>query len=194
MNKTRLEAFSDGVLAIIITIMVLEIKMPHSPDWNALLALKNIFVCYLLSFAYIGIYWGNHHHLVHTVKVVSPGIIWANMHLLFWLSLIPLATNWMGETDFSRNSVIVYAVLLLFCGISYTLLQKTIEKSNELTPEMTVAFAAVRMKGIISVVCYSAAIPLAFVHTAISGCLFAVVSIMWIVPDRNIARALKGSS
>lgn len=191
MNKTRLEAFSDGVLAIIITIMILEIKMPHSADWNALIELHSVFICYVLSFAFIGIYWGNHHHLVHTVKVVSPGIIWANMHLLFWLSLIPLATNWMGENHFARNTVIVYAVLLLLCGLSYTLLQTTIEKSNMLSPELTDAFAAVKRKGIVSVICYSSAIPLAFVHTAISGCLFAAVAIMWIIPERNIARALK---
>ncbi len=191
MNKTRLEAFSDGVLAIIITIMVLEIKMPHSADWDSLLALHSVFICYALSFAFVGIYWGNHHHLVHTVKVVSPGIIWANMHLLFWLSLIPLATNWMGENHFARNTVILYAVLLLLCGISYTLLQTTIEKSNELSHELKEAFAAVKRKGIVSVICYSCSIPLAFVHTAISGCLFAAVAIMWIIPERNIAKALK---
>ncbi len=191
MNKTRLEAFSDGVLAIIITIMILEIKMPHNADWSSLMELHSVFICYVLSFAFIGIYWGNHHHLVHTVKVVSPSVIWANMHLLFWLSLIPLATNWMGENHFARNTVIAYAVLLLLCGLSYTLLQTTIEKSNVLSPELKDAFAAVKRKGIVSVICYSSSIPLAFVHTAISGCLFAAVAIMWIIPERNIAKALK---
>ena len=123
MGKTRLEAFSDGVLAIIITIMVLELKVPHSAEWKDLVELYPVFFSYIISFIYVGIYWGNHHHLLHTIKHVSSGIIWANLNLLFWLSLIPFATSWMGENNFGQNPVIVYAILLLLCGISYTILQ-----------------------------------------------------------------------
>src|SRR5258708_3449562 len=119
MNKTRLEAFSDGVLAIIITIMVLELKVPHSAEWVDLLALRNTFVCYLLSFVFIGIYWGNHHHLLHTVHYVNSKLIWANMHLLFWLSLIPFSTGWMGENHFSELPVATYAINLIGCAIAF---------------------------------------------------------------------------
>jgi uncharacterized membrane protein len=191
MNKTRLEAFSDGVLAIIITIMVLEIKMPHEASWEALKPLLPVFVSYLLSFVYVGIYWGNHHHILHTVKRITSGMIWANMNLLFWLSLIPLATGWMGENHFAPNTVVVYAVLLLLCGISFTILQYTIMNSSRFSAELEEAFSNLKVKGIISVICYTAAIPLAFVHTLISGTLFALVSAIWLIPDKKIENALK---
>ncbi len=191
MNKSRLEAFSDGVLAIIITIMVLELKVPHGSDWVVLQPVLAFFMSYLLSFVFIGIYWGNHHHLLHTVKNISPGIIWANMHLLFWLSIIPFVTGWMAENSFARNTVIVYAVLLLVCGCAFTILQFAIQKANKLYPALEEAFGAVKRKGYISVICYTAAIGLAFVNTFVSGFLFVAVAIMWIVPDKNIEKALK---
>jgi uncharacterized membrane protein len=191
MNKTRLEAFSDGVLAIIITIMVLELKIPHGSEWADLQPVVAFFFSYLLSFIFIGIYWGNHHHLLHTVKNISPGIIWSNMHLLFWLSIIPFATGWMAENGFARNPVIVYSILLLVCGISYTILQLAIQKVNAFTPEMEEAFAMVKKKGVLSVILYSAAIGAAFANTAISGGLIVLVAAMWIVPDKHIEKAIK---
>src|SRR5438445_591944 len=129
MNKTRLETFSDGVIAIIITIMVLELRVPHGTDWNALKEMFPVFISYVLSFVFIGIYWGNHHHLLHTVKKVTAGMIWANLNLLFWLSLIPFTTAWMGENYFVPFTVSIYAVLLLLCGVAFTILQKRIEKT-----------------------------------------------------------------
>jgi uncharacterized membrane protein len=129
MNKTRLEAFSDGVLAIIITIMVLEIKIPKSSNWSELQALIPVFISYLMSFMYIGIYWGNHHHLLHSLKAISSGIIWSNLNLLFWLSLLPFATGWMGENHFEPNTVLVYGIILLMCAISFGILQKMVERN-----------------------------------------------------------------
>ena len=189
MTKTRLEAFSDGVLAIIITIMVLEIKIPHSPEWADLRALSDIFLGYFLSFLFVGIYWANHHHLLHTVKRVSAGIIWSNLNLLFWLSLIPFATGWMGENHFAQNTVIVYSVVLILCAVAYTILQKTIESCNKMDPKMAEAHAGQARKGAISVALYVVAIVCAFWETRISGLLFFLVSVMWIVPDKNIERA-----
>jgi uncharacterized membrane protein len=191
MNKNRLEAFSDGVLAIIITIMVLEIKVPHGAEWVDLKPLLPIFSSYVLSFLYIGIYWGNHHHLMHTVKAVNSGIIWANINLLFWLSLVPFATGWMGENHFATNTVIVYAVLLLLSGAAYTILQVTIEKSNPANPRLAAAFARVKAKGLFSLVGYIMAIPFAYVNTLISGLIFLTVSITWLIPDKSIEKALK---
>jgi uncharacterized membrane protein len=190
MNKSRLEAFSDGVLAIIITIMVLEIKIPRGSAWSDLEPIVPVFISYVLSFLFVGIYWGNHHHLLHTVKKVSSGIIWANMNLLFWLSLIPIATNWMGETHFEPNTVVVYAILLLLCGISFTVLQVVIQKTNQLSEELITALSGTKRKGVFSLVCYLTAIPLAFINTAISGILFLLVSIIWLVPDKKIEKAL----
>ncbi|XZF12895.1 TMEM175 family protein [Chitinophagaceae bacterium MMS25-I14] len=190
MNKTRLEAFSDGVIAIIITIMVLEIKVPHSADWMSLEPLLPVILSYVLSFAFVGIYWGNHHHLLHTVRYVTSGIIWANLHLLFWLSMVPVATNWMGETHFATNPVIAYAVVLMLCGIAYTILQVIIQKSNVRHPELEQAFEGVKKKGIISILLCGAAIPFAYVHTGISCALLFIVAAIWFIPDRNLERAL----
>lgn len=192
MGKNRLEAFSDGVLAIIITIMILEIKTPHGEEWTELYALWPKFLSYVLSFIFVGIYWGNHHHLLHTVKRVSSGIIWSNMNLLFWLSLIPFATGWMGETHFSQNTVIVYAVLLMVCGTSYYILQKTIQACHKSEPQTIRMYAAQERKGIASLVLYGLSIGFAFFNTTISGVLFFVVAVMWIVPDKNIERMLEG--
>ena len=191
MNKTRLEAFSDGVFAIIITIMVLELKVPHTADWSALQELLPAFLSYVMSFIYVGIYWGNHHHMVHTVKKITPGIIWGNMSLLFVLSLIPFATGWMGETHFAANTLIVYCILLLMAGVTYTILQLAIEKSHPFTDEMKKAFGKMRAKGIVSVLSYSLAILLACNIPVISAVLIVGVAVMWLVPDRSIEKALK---
>jgi len=190
MNKTRLEAFSDGVLAIIITIMVLEIKVPHGSEWSDLAPLVPVFFSYVLSFIYVGIYWGNHHHLLHTVKQISPGIIWANMNQLFWLSLIPFSTGWMGENHFNCHAVALYSANLLLCGMAYNILQKTIERHAQDTAQLKKAFANVRKKGIVSALGYIVAIPLAYVNTWVSGILIVIIAILWLIPDRSIERAL----
>jgi uncharacterized membrane protein len=194
MNKSRLEAFSDGVLAIIITIMVLEIKVPHGSSWHELEGLTPVVVSYIMSFVFVGIYWGNHHHLLHSVKNVSSGIIWSNLNLLFWLSLIPFATAWMGENHFASNPVAVYGALLLVCGASYTILQKAVERHSHDIDALRKAFLNLNKKGVISVVCYTSAIPAAYINPLISGILFVVVSIVWMIPDKNIEQALKSKS
>jgi TMEM175 potassium channel family protein len=190
MNKTRLEAFSDGVFAIIITIMVLEIKVPHGEDWESLKPLIPIMLSYILSFLFVGIYWVNHHHLLHTINKVNAAILWSNIHLLFWLSLVPVATDWMGDTHFASRPVAAYALLLLFCGIAFTILQLYIEKKNEGNEKLKHAFKILKKKGVFSVFAYSTAFMFAFTNTAVSGFLFLLVSIIWFIPDRNIERAL----
>ena len=191
MNKNRLEAFIDGVLAIVITIMVLEFKVPHGSDWKNLEELIPIFISYGLSFSYIGIYWGNHHHLLHSVKNVSSGMILSNLNLLFWLSLVPFSTAWMGENHFETNTVALYGVVLLLCGTAYYILQKVVEKNSKDSEALKEAFKMLRKKGNISVVMYISSIPLAYVHPYISYGIFIVSSIMWLIPDKNIERALK---
>lgn len=188
MEKNRLEAFSDGVLAIVITIMVLEIKVPHGAEWSELNELIPKFLSYILSFMYIGIYWGNHHHLLHTARRVYSDIMLANLNLLFWLSLIPFATGWMGENHFEKNPVILYAVSLLLCGISYNILQMTIERHHKGDNKLAEIFAGQTRKGLISLVAYSSAIAFAFYNTLISGVLFFAVAIMLLIPDKNIER------
>lgn len=189
MTKTRLEAFSDGVIAIIITIMVLELKVPHSTDWEVIKPLIPVFLSYLLSFVYLGIYWVNHHHLVHTIKGVSSGILWANLHLLFWLSLIPFGTAWMGETGFDRTSVIIYAVLTDMCGFAYSFLLMAITKKEKDNENMQRILKRQSKKGIMSNIIYTLAIPVAFIHPYLACTFFAFVALMWIVPDRNIEKA-----
>lgn len=191
MNKTRLEAFSDGVLAIIITIMVLEIKIPHGSEWKDLIPLIPVFSSYLLSFLYIGIYWGNHHHLLHAVKHVTSSILLSNLNLLFWLSLIPIATGWMGENHFAPNTVAVYGTVLLISGLSFYILMLKVEKHTHEIEKLREAFVMLNRKGIISTIGYFISIPLAFVNTLIAGFLFLAVSVMWLIPDKNIERALK---
>lgn len=190
MNKTRLEAFSDGVIAIIITVMVLEIKTPHDTSWAALSDQWPVFSSYLLSFIFIGIYWGNHHHLVSTVSHVNAGIIWANMNLLFWISLIPFATGWMGENHYASNTVALYAILLLICGMSFTILQICIERITTNNPKLVIAFARMKQKGIFSIVCYAMAIALAYYNTLFSAILFCVTAVRWLIPDKNIEKAI----
>ena len=193
MTKTRLEAFSDGVIAIIITIMVLELKVPHDTSWDSLKHLWPAFLSYVVSFISLGIYWGNHHHLIHTIKEVSSGIMWANLHLLFWLSLIPFATAWMGENRFEQNTVIVYAVLANLCGIAYYILLTVIRNCNPGNVVLLDVLKKQSRKGTISNIMYTLAIPAAFIHTAISGTLIILVAIMWLIPDKNIEKAVKES-
>ena len=188
MTKTRLETFSDGVIAIIITIMVLELKIPHGTHLKDLQPLLPVFVSYVLSFIMLGIYWGNHHHLLHTVTHVSSGMIWANLHLLFWLSLIPFGTAWMGENNFSSTTVALYAALADLCGIAYTILLFRIRAGNPDNSGVQTALKKQTSKGTISTIGYTLAIPAAFVHPVISGILFFLVSLLWWIPDRNIER------
>jgi len=191
MTKTRLEAFSDGVIAIIITIMVLELKVPHDPTMEGLYPLLPVFLSYILSFINVGIYWANHHHLLHTVGKVNGGTIWANMHLLFWLSIMPFATAWMGENHFETLPVAFYGVDLLLCGVAYYILQITIARHNSMNDSLKVAMKKQSRKGIISLVIYSIAVPAAFYNPLISATAYTCSAIMWLIPDRNIENALK---
>lgn len=190
MTKTRLEAFSDGVIAIIITIMVLELKIPHTTNWEEVKHLIPIFLSYVLSFIFLGIYWGNHHHLIHTIKTVNSNILWANLHLLFWLSLIPFATAWMGESNFERSTVIIYAIIVDLCGVAYSILLNIITKRETNNESLHRVLQLQTKKGIRSLILYTSAIPLAFVHPVLSCIIFVIVSMMWIIPDRNIEKAV----
>ena len=191
MTKTRLEAFSDGVIAIIITIMVLELKPIPGPSWEELAGLRHVFLSYIVSFVMLGIYWGNHHHLIHTIKDVRGGIIWANLHLLFWLSLIPFTTAWMGENHFEEKTVALYALVANLCGVAYYILLMIIKNYNPDNQKLLELLRRQTKKGMISVVLYTAAIGTAFIHEAIAGTLIISVAIMWLIPDRNIERSLK---
>jgi len=196
MSTSRLEAFSDGVLAIIITIMVLELRVPASEttDVATFAELKAahllpVFLSYVLSFIYIAIYWNNHHHLMFMTETVTGGVLWANMHLLFWLSLVPFVTNWMGENAFDAAPAALYGVVLLFAGFAYYVLAQTIIRSQGENSRLREAIGRDR-KGITSVVVYAAALPLAYVQAWIAYLLYALVAAMWLVPDRRIARAV----
>jgi uncharacterized membrane protein len=193
MNKTRLEAFSDGVMAIIITIMVLELKVPHSADLAALQALLPVFFSYVLSFVYVGIYWNNHHHMLHTVKHVSGGVLWANLHLLFWLSLFPFVTGWMGENHFAPLPSAFYGGVLMMAGVAYTILSRTIINEDGGEASLLAKAVGKDYKGQLSVVCYAAAIVLSFFNHWISQAIYVFVALMWLVPDRRIERVLTRS-
>ena len=187
MQKERLLAFSDGVIAIIITIMVLELKVPHDPSFGALAKIAPVFLSYVLSFVYIAIYWVNHHHMLHTVSRVNGAILWANMHLLFWLSLVPFTSGWMGENHFAAAPTALYGFSLLMPAVAYTILQMVIIRAEG--PDSTLARAVgADWKGKLSVVAYVAAIPLAFVSPWLSGALFLAIAIVWLVPDPRIER------
>ncbi len=190
MTKGRMEAFSDGVLAIIITIMVLEIKVPHGNSFNDLLPLLPIFLSYVLSFIYLGIYWNNHHHMLHTVKKVSGKILWANLHLLFWLSLVPFVTGWMGENHFAAETMALYGFIMLMAAIAYFFLQNSIIRSQG---EGSLLKHAVGndLKGKLSPVLYIIGIAMAWVNEWISGAMFVLVAIIWLVPDKRIEKILK---
>ena len=190
MGKGRLEAFSDGVIAIIITIMVLEMKVPHGDGLAALKPLIPVFISYLLSFVYVGIYWNNHHHLLHAVRHVNGATLWANLHLLFWLSLIPFVTGWMGENHFRSLPVALYGVVLLMAGFAYTILVRVLIRHHGHESALARAIGS-DLKGKVSLAAYLAAIPLAFVHQLIAMSLYLAVAIMWLVPDRRIEAALK---
>src|SRR2546423_14615952 len=190
MTKTRMEAFSDGVLAIIITIMVLELKIPHHSNWEAVRPVIPVFISYILSFIIIGIYWGNHHHLLHTVGHVNSKMIWANLHLLFWLSLIPFATGWMGENNFDKITVAVYAAIQDLCGVAYFILLRVIANSHPKNEALLIPLQKQTRKGMMSAIAYTLAIPAAFIHPLISGIIFILVAVIWWIPDRNIERAV----
>jgi uncharacterized membrane protein len=189
MGKGRLEAFSDGVLAVAITIMVLELKVPHDASIAALLALWPVFLSYVLSFIYIGIYWNNHHHMLHATHHVSGGVLWANLHLLFWLSLIPFTTAWMGENHFASLPTALYGGVLLMAAIAYWLLQHCIVSVNGAQSVLARAIGS-DWKGKLSPLAYLAAIPLAFLNPWISCALYVGVALIWLVPDRRIERRL----
>ena len=193
MGKSRLEAFSDGVLAIIITIMVLELKVPHGVDVAALQPLIPIFLSYVLSFVYIGIYWNNHHHMLHATQRISGGVLWANLHLLFWLSLGPFVTGWMGENHFAALPTALYGVVLLMAAIAYWILQRTIMAAQGPDSLLKTAVGT-DLKGKLSPLCYLVAILVAFVNQWISDALYVLVALMWLVPDRRIERALAEQS
>ena len=189
MQSNRLEAFSDGVLAIIITIMVLELKLPQRTDLAALQPLLPVFSSYVLSFIYVGIYWNNHHHLFHSTDHVSAGILWANLHLLFWLSLFPFATGWMGENHIAPTPTAVYGAVLLMAAIAYYLLQRAIIARQGRNSLLASALGR-DWKGKLSPIIYLAAIPLAFVSTWIASGLYTFAALLWLIPDRRIERAL----
>lgn len=192
MGKGRLEAFSDGVIAIIITIMVLELTIPHDADLAALLSLAPVFFSYALSFVFLGIYWNNHHHLFQAIKHVDGRVLWANLHLLFWLSLIPFATGWMGENDFGAWPVAMYGVILLLAAVAYFVLTRTLIALHG--RESVLANALGRdFKGKVSPLIYATAIVLAFVNSWLACALYVLTAVMWLIPDRRIERALTRS-
>ncbi len=189
MGTNRLEAFSDGVLAIIITIMVLELRAPHGTGLADLRPLFPVLMSYVLSFIYVGIYWNNHHHMLHVTKEVDGGILWANLHLLFWLSLIPFVTAWMGENHFEPTPVALYGVVLLMAAIAYFILQSLILR-HEGKDSLLRAAVGPDWKGRLSPVLYVLSIPAAYLSTRISGAIFVGVALIWLVPDRRIERVL----
>jgi uncharacterized membrane protein len=191
MSKTRLEAFSDGVIAILITIMVLELKVPEhdGADWHALQPLLPVFLAYVLSFIFVGIYWNNHHHLLHACTKVNGKVLWANLHLLFWLSLVPFVTHWMGRNHNAPLPTAIYGVVLLFAGIAFTILARTLVSLHGPDSMLATAFGS-DLKGKLSVMLYGFAIPLAFVHELIADAIYVGVALMWLVPDRRIEDAI----
>ena len=191
MGKTRLEAFSDGVIAIIITIMVLEFKVPHGDDWAALQPVIPVFFNYVLSYIYVGIYWNNHHHMVHTVERVNGKILWANLHLLFWLSVIPFVTNWMGESHFAALPTALYGAVLLLSGFAYTILQSCIIAAHGGKNSLLAKAVAQDRKGKASLALYVTAIALAFWHVWVADGIYVLVAIMWLIPDSRIEKALE---
>jgi uncharacterized membrane protein len=187
MSKTRLEAFSDGVIAIIITIMVLEMRAPHGADLASLGPVLPIFLSYVLSFVHIGIYWNNHHHLLHTARHVTGGILWANLHLLFWLSLVPFVTAWMGENHFEQYPVALYGMVMLMAGVAYYILTLTLIRHHGNDSPLRAAVGN-EVKGVISVVMYAVAMLLSFANRWLALAIYVAVALMWLVPDRRIER------
>ncbi|MGH7619276.1 MAG: TMEM175 family protein [Gemmatimonadaceae bacterium] len=187
MKKNRLEAFSDGVIAILITIMVLELKVPHAATWEALVEQAPVFLAYVLSYVNLGIYWNNHHHLIYATRRINGAVLWANLHLLFWLSLLPFATAWMGENHFATIPTVAYGVDLLAASIAYMILVRTIIAGDGPDSRLATALGS-DFKGNISTVFYVVAIGLAFVNQYVADGIYAIVALMWLVPDRRIER------
>jgi uncharacterized membrane protein len=185
MSKGRLEAFSDGVIAILITIMVLELKVPHGTDWAAISPSVPSFVTYVMSYVFLGIYWNNHHHMLHLADRINGKILWANLHLLFWLSLVPVVTGWMGENHFASLPTAVYGSVLLLSGLAYFILERSIIQHQGPESKLKAAVGG-DTKAKISTVLYSSAIPLAFFHPRISAGIYVVVALMWFIPDKRI--------
>jgi uncharacterized membrane protein len=191
MNKTRLEAFSDGVIAILITILVLELRVPHEGDWAALQPLAPVFLTYVLSFVFLGIYWNNHHHLLHAAEGITGGILWANLHLLFWLSLVPFVTGWMGENHFAPLPTAIYGMVLLLAAIAYYILVRLIIAQQGAHSRLAAAVGK-DVKGAISPILYVVAILSTLLHPGIAQAIYVLVALIWLVPDRRIEeRALR---
>ncbi|MDQ0595388.1 putative membrane protein [Chryseobacterium ginsenosidimutans] len=189
MNKGRLEAFSDGVLAIIITIMVLELKVPEGSNWQSLTPIIPKFLAYIFSFLYVGIYWNNHHHLFQAAKKINGNVLWANLHLLFWLSLMPFATEWIGETHFAENPVATYGVGLFMCAIAYTILENAITKCEGENSQLKEAIHS-RFKEYASIVLYISGIITSFIYPYIAVALYYIAALLWLIPDRRIEKSL----
>jgi TMEM175 potassium channel family protein len=187
MSKGRMEAFSDGMIGIFITIMVLELKVPHGQDWHALKPLAPEFLSYVLSFIFLGIYWNNHHHLLHAAERINGKVLWANLHLLFWLSLVPITTGWMGEHPGDSVPVAVYGIDMLCAAVAYTILFRTLLSAQGEGSKLAVAIGK-DAKGNLSLLCYALAIPLAFLRPWIAIALYVLVASMWLVPDRRIEK------
>jgi uncharacterized membrane protein len=194
MNKTRLEAFSDGVIAILITIMVLELRIPHGSDIEAIRPLLPVFLTYILSFIYLGIYWNNHHHMLQATRHINGTVLWANLHLLFWLSLVPYVTGWMGENHFASLPTAVYGVVLLCAAISYSILQWTLLRHHHGENELLAKAVGSDFKGKMSIVLYLVAIPMAFVYEWISDIIYITVAVAWLVPDRRIESIIEAAA
>jgi len=191
VQKNRLEAFSDGVLAIVITIMVLELKVPHGIELTTLKPLLPVFLSYVLSFIYVGIYWNNHHHLLHAARHVTGGVLWANLHLLFWLSLFPFTTGWLGENHVAPMPAAIYGFVLLMAAIAYVILQNAIIAAQSGDSPLKSAIGR-DWKGKLSMALYVAAVPLAFVNPWLSIALYVFVAFLWLIPDRRIERVVAG--
>jgi len=191
MTKTRIEAFSDGVLAIIITIMVLDLRPPHDTSWLDIQKMIPTFLSYILSFILIGVYWGNHHHLLSIVTHVNSRLMWANLHLLFWLSLVPFTTTWMGNSNFSGFTVSVYAAHQFCCGIAFYFLLLAVERTIPKNSPLISVLQKLQKKGIISSILFAISIPASFIYPIISGIIFLIITIMWWIPDRNIEKTVK---
>jgi uncharacterized membrane protein len=189
MTKGRLEAFSDGVIAIIITIMVLEMKVPHGDSFESLKPVLPVFISYIISFIYLGIYWNNHHHLMHAVRNINGKVLWANVHLLFWLSLVPFVTGWMGENHFTKWPVILYGIVLLMAAVSYFILTRTLLSIHDKESTLTIALGK-DWKGKLSLLIYALGIGLCFIHPLLGFALYVVVAIIWFIPDQRIEKKL----
>ena len=189
MGKGRLEAFSDGVMAVIITIMVLELKVPHAPELSALAPMLPVLLSYVLSFVFIGIYWNNHHHMLHAVQKINGRALWANLHLLFWLSIVPFATDWMGENHLAAVPVALYGAVLFMAGLAYTILARTLIAYQGKDSVLAIALGR-DFKGLASLVFYAIAVALSFVNTRISIAIYILVAVMWFIPDRRIEKVI----